>query len=169
MKTGDSGRLARDVLVYLAVIGAAWALTSYLIRGLAGIGQGIVLALREDLFGHLTSLSLRYFSEQRAGWIIARLTSDVDALSDVLSQGLSTLVANTLTLLAAVVGLFVLDWRLGFVALVILPPALVLTRWFQVRSHTAFLEVRNTISAMTAQIAESVAGVAVIQAFNRES
>jgi ATP-binding cassette subfamily B protein len=169
MKTGDSGRLARDVLVYLAVNGAAWALTSYLIRGLAGIGQGIVLALREDLFGHLTSLSLRYFSEQRAGWIIARLTSDVDALSDVLSQGLSTLVANTLTLLAAVVGLFVLDWRLGLVALVILPPALVLTRWFQVRSHTAFLEVRNTISAMTAQIAESVAGVAVIQAFNRES
>jgi ATP-binding cassette subfamily B protein len=168
MRAGDSGRLARDVVIYLAVNGVAWVLTSYLIRGLAGVGQGIVLALREDLFGHLTSLSLRYFSEQRAGWIIARLTSDVDALSDVLSQGLSTLVANTLTLVAAVIGLFILDWRLGLVALVILPPALVLTRWFQVRSHAAFLEVRNTISAMTAQIAESVAGMAVIQAFNRE-
>ena len=46
------------------------------------------------LFGHLTTLSLRYFSEQRAGWIIARLTSDVDALSDVLSEGLATLVAQ---------------------------------------------------------------------------
>jgi ABC-type multidrug transport system fused ATPase/permease subunit len=168
MRAGDDGRLARDVAIYLAVNGVSWALTSYLIRGLAGIGQGIVLALREDLFGHLTSLSLRYFSQQRAGWIIARLTSDVDALSDVLSQGLSTLVANTLTLLAAVVGLFILDWRLGLVALVVLPPALVLTRWFQVRSHAAFLDVRNTISGMTAQIAESVAGMAVIQAFNRE-
>ena len=56
------------------------------------------------------------------------------------------------------IGLFILDWRLGLVALVVLPPALVLTRWFQLRSHAAFLEVRNTISAMTAQIAESVVG-----------
>src|SRR5262249_33764210 len=82
--------------------------------------------------------------------------------------GLTTLVSNSLTLIAAVIGLFILDWRLGLVALVILPPTLILTRWFQVRSHAAFLEVRNTISAMTAQIAESVAGMAVIQAFNRE-
>jgi ABC-type multidrug transport system fused ATPase/permease subunit len=168
MKTGDTGRLTRDVLIYLGVNAAAWVLTSAMIRGLARVGQGVVLALREHLFEHLTSLSLRYFSEQRAGWIIARLTSDVDAVSDVLSQGLTTLVANSLTLVAAVIGLFILDWRLGLVALVILPPTLVLTRWFQVRSHAAFLEVRNTISAMTAQIAESVAGMAVIQAFNRE-
>jgi ABC-type multidrug transport system fused ATPase/permease subunit len=168
MKTGDVGRLTRDVVIYLSVNALAWVLTTVMIRGLARVGQGVVLALREHLFEHLTALSLRYFSEQRAGWIIARLTSDVDAVSDVLSQGLTTLVANTLTLVAAVIGLFILDWRLGLVALVILPPTLVLTRWFQVRSHAAFLEVRNTISGMTAQIAESVAGMAVIQAFNRE-
>ena len=168
MKPGDTGRLTRDVVIYLSVNAAAWVFTSTMIRGLARVGQGVVLALREHLFEHLTSLSLRYFSEQRAGWIIARLTSDVDAISDVLSQGLSTLVGNSLTLVAAVIGLFILDWRLGLVALVILPPTLVLTRWFQVRSHAAFLEVRNTISGMTAQIAESVAGMAVVQAFNRE-
>jgi ABC-type multidrug transport system fused ATPase/permease subunit len=168
MKKGDVSRLTRDVIIYLCVNAAAWVLTTAMIRGLARVGQGVVLALREHLFEHLTSLSLRYFSEQRAGWIIARLTSDVDAVSDVLSQGLTTLVANSLTLVAAVIGLFILDWRLGLVALVILPPTLVLTRWFQVRSHAAFLDVRNTISAMTAQIAESVSGMAVIQAFNRE-
>ena len=168
MKKGDTSRLTRDVIIYFAVNAAAWVLTSTMIRGLARVGQGIVLALREHLFEHLTSLSLRYFSEQRAGWIIARLTSDVDAVSDVLSQGLTTLVANSLTLVAAVIGLFILDWRLGLVALIILPPTLVLTRWFQVRSHAAFLDVRNTISGMTAQIAESVSGMAVIQAFNRE-
>jgi ABC-type multidrug transport system fused ATPase/permease subunit len=164
----NTHRLGVDVLIYLGVNGVAWVLQSYLIKGLAQLGQAIVLGLREHLFGHLTALSLRYFSEQRAGWIIARLTSDVDAISDVLSQGMSTLVSNTLTLVAAVIGLFVLDWRLGLVALIILPPTFVLTRWFQVRSHEAFLEVRNTISAMTAQIAESVAGMAVVQAFNRE-
>jgi ABC-type multidrug transport system fused ATPase/permease subunit len=169
MTAHDLGRLELDVVLYLTINALAWLLQTTLVRGLARVGQSVVLGLREGLFEHLTTLSLRYFSQQKAGWIIARLTSDVDALSDVLSQGLTTLIVNTLTLCAAVVGLFVLvDWRLGLVALVILPPTLVLTRWFQVKSHAAFLRVRETISAMTAQIAESVSGMAVIQAFNRE-
>ncbi len=164
----NEGYLAAVVGVYLGVAAAGWILSAILIRGLAGVGQRVVLGLRRDLFDHLTALSLRYFSEQRAGWIIARLTSDVDALSDVLSQGLPTLAANVALLPAAVTALFVVDWRLGLVTLAILPPTLVLTRWFQVRSHTAQLEVRNRIAAVTAQLAESVSGMAVIQAFNRE-
>ena len=164
----DKSRLGRDVVAYLVVMSLAYVLQTTLVRGLARVGQNIVLGLRQDLFDHLTTLSLRYFSQQKAGWIISRLTSDADALSDVLSQGLTTLVVNTLTILAAIVGLFVLDWRLGLVALVILPPTLVLGRWFQVKSHAAFLRVRETIAIMTAQIAESVSGMAIIQAFNRE-
>jgi ATP-binding cassette subfamily B protein len=165
---GDKTYLAAIVLVYAAVNAAGWALMGSLIRGLAQLGQEMVLGLRRDLFDHLTSLSLRYFSEQRAGWIIARLTSDVDALSDVLSQGLPTLVTNLVLLPAAVIALFVNDWRLALIALVILPPAIVVTRWFQLRSAAAQLEVRNRIAAVTAQLAESVAGVAIVQAFNRE-
>ena len=168
MQHHNRGRLGRDVVLYLIVNAIAWVLQTTLVRGLARVGQDVVLGLREDLFDHLTTLSLRYFSRQKAGWIIARLTSDVDALSDVLSQGLTTLVVNTLTLVAAICGLFILDWRLGLTALVILPPTFVLARWFQMRSHAAFLRVRETISSMTAQIAESVSGMAVIQAFNRE-
>jgi ABC-type multidrug transport system fused ATPase/permease subunit len=164
----DEGFLTHIVVVYALVNVGGWLLSGFLIRALAGVGQSIVLGLRRDLFDHLTSLSLRYFSEQRAGWIIARLTSDVDALSDVLSQGLPTLVTNMVLLPAALIALFVNDWRLALVALVILPPALVLTRWFQQRSHSAQVEVRNRIAAVTAQLAESVAGMAIIQAFNRE-
>ena len=168
MQNGDKSQLIRDVVIYLIVMALAWVLQTTLVRGLARVGQNIVLGLRQDLFDHLTTLSLRYFSEQKAGWIISRLTSDADALSDVLSQGLTTLVVNTLTIVAAVIGLFILDWRLGLVALVILPPTLVLGRWFQVKSHAAFLRVRETIAIMTAQVAESVAGMAVVQAYNRE-
>src|SRR5437763_1353249 len=164
----DQGFLTHIVVVYAFVNLGGWLLSGFLIRALAGVGQSIVLGLRRDLFDHLTSLSLRYFSEQRAGWIIARLTSDVDALSDVLSQGLPTLVTNMVLLPAAVIALFVNDWRLALIALVILPPAMVVTRWFQVRSAAAQLEVRNRISALTAQLAESVSGMAIVQAFNRE-
>jgi ABC-type multidrug transport system fused ATPase/permease subunit len=165
---GDERFLTKIVVVYLAVAFGGWFLQGILIRGLAGIGQGIVLGLRRDLFDHLTSLSLRYFSEQRAGWIIARLTSDVDALSDALSQSLPTLVSNLVLLPTAVIALFLVDWRLGLVAAIILPPALVLTRWFQRVSAVAQLDVRNRIAAVTAQIAESVAGMAIVQAFTRE-
>jgi ABC-type multidrug transport system fused ATPase/permease subunit len=165
---GDERALAVIVTAYIGVNAAAWLLGATTWQLLAGIGQRMVLELRRDLFDHLTSLSLRYFSEQKAGWIIARLTSDVDALSDVLTQGLTTLVVNTLTLIAAVIGLFLLDWRLGLVALLVLPPGIGVTRWFQRRSHTAFADVRTRIAAVTAQLAESVAGMAVVQAFGRE-
>jgi ABC-type multidrug transport system fused ATPase/permease subunit len=168
IRAGDEQRLALDVTAYVVIGVSAWILGTTTWLMLAGIGQRIVLELRRDLFEHLTSLSLRYFSQQKAGWIIARLTSDVDALSDVLNQGLTTLVVNTLTLVAAVGGLFLLDWRLGLVALLVLPPGIVVTRWFQHTSHVAFGEVRTRIAAVTAQLAESVSGMAVVQAFNRE-
>ena len=69
---------------------------------------------------------------------------------------------------AAVIALLIADWRLGLVVFITVPPALVLTRWFQRASHVALIETRNRIAAVTAQIAESVSGMAVVQAFNRE-
>jgi ABC-type multidrug transport system fused ATPase/permease subunit len=168
MRAGDEQRLWLDVGIYVAINAAAWALGSYTIRGLAAVGQGIVLELRRHLFSHLSTLSLRYFSQTKAGWIIARLTSDIDALSDVLSEGLKTLIANTLLFAVAIVALFAVDWRLALVTVVVWPPAAYFTRWFQVRSSAAFGEVRNRIAGVTAQMAESLSGMAVIQAFNRE-
>jgi ABC-type multidrug transport system fused ATPase/permease subunit len=165
---GNVHHLTIVVVIYLGVAVAGWLLQAKLIRGLATIGQAIVIGLRRDLFDHLTSLSLRYFSQQKAGWIIARLTSDVDAVSDVLSQGMPTLVSNAILLPAAVTALLIADWRLGLVSFAVLPPALILSRWFQRVSHAANVEQRNRIAAVTAQIAESVAGMAVVQAFNRE-
>jgi ATP-binding cassette subfamily B protein len=164
----DQHVLALATAAYVTVSVTGFALYGVVVRGMASFGQELVLGLRRELFDHLTSLSLRYFSEQRAGWIIARLTSDVDAISDVLSQGLPTLVTNAVLLPAAVTALFINDWRLGMIALVVLPPALVITRRFQRRSAAAQLEVRNRIAGVTAQIAESVAGMAVVQSFRRE-
>jgi ATP-binding cassette subfamily B protein len=171
----DNGIRARNehhltviVVIYLGVAAVGWILQGVLIRGLAGVGQRMVIGLRRALFDHLTSLSLRYFSQQKAGWIISRLTSDVDAVSDVLSQGMPTLIANLVLLPAAVIALLIADWRLGLVVFAIVPPALVLTRWFQRTSHVALVETRNRIAAVTAQIAESVSGMAIVQAFNRE-
>ena len=89
-------RLAIDVVIYLSVNAVAWVLHDG-DRSAASRGVGQERRARRCASissSHLTALSLRYFSEQRAGWIIARLTSDVDAVSDVLSQGLTTLVVE---------------------------------------------------------------------------
>src|ERR671924_904817 len=145
---GNEHHLTVIVLIYLGVAAAGWLLQAVLIRGLAGLGQRMVLGLRRDLFDHLTGLSLRYFSQQKAGWIIARLTSDVDAVSDVLSQGMPTLVSNVVLLPSAIAALLIADWRLGLVVFGILPPTLVLTRWFQRTSHVQLVEQRNRIAAV---------------------
>lgn len=153
---------------FVLVSAAGWALMTIVTRGMARLGQDLILGLRRDLFDHLTTLSLRYFSEQRAGWIIARLTSDIDAISEVLSQGLPTIVMSCALLPAAIVALLINDWRLGLAALVVLPPAMILTVWFQRTSTRAQLNVRTRIAMVTAHIAESVAGMTVIQTFRRE-
>ena len=87
MQAQDETRLTRDVVVYLIINALAWILQTTLVRGLARVGQDVVLGLREDLFDHLTTLSLKYFSQQKAGWIIARITSDVGAHTDVHKHG----------------------------------------------------------------------------------
>ena len=169
IKASNETRLSVDVVLYIAVGATAWILGTTTWLMLAGVGQQIVLDLRRDLFDHLTSLSLRYFSQQKAGWIIARLTSDVDAISDVLNQGLTTLVVNSLTLLAAIGGLFLLDWRLGVVALIVLPPGIVVTRWFQTASHTRVRRRADADRGRHRPAAPSRSpGMAVVQAFSRE-
>jgi len=164
----DKRTLDVTLAAFVLVSAVGWVLSAVVTRGMARVGQDLVLGLRRDLFDHLTTLSLRFFSEQRAGWIIARLTSDVDAVSDVLSQGLPTIVMSCALLPAAVVAMLVNDWRLGLAALLVLPPAVVLSRWFQRTSTRAQLEVRTRIAVVTAHVAESVAGMSVIQSFQRE-
>ena len=168
MRAHNDRRLVIDVAIYVVIAVFGWIFGAILIRGLATIGQLIVVRLRDHLFGHLTTLSLRYFGEQRTGWIISRMTNDIDALSDVLGEGLATVTFNVFTLFVSIVGLFLLDWRLALITLVVLPPTIAVSRWFQLRSGVAFADVRTRISALTAQVAESIAGMAVVQAYNRE-
>ena len=165
----DRTRLSVDVAAYLGLQLLHMLLQIALILLLARIGQAVLLELRQHLFEHFTRLSLRYFSEQRAGWVIARLTSDVDAVDEVLGEGLQIAIGSTITIAIALLGVFVLDWRLGLTALIVLPFAVLATRRFQSRAIVAFGEVRNRIAAVTAHIAESIAGMTMIQAYGTES
>ncbi|MGI8650131.1 MAG: ABC transporter ATP-binding protein [Rubrobacter sp.] len=172
----DSGLTAGNLnVVYLATglyVGVAvsvWILSYFETLGMGWVGQHMILDLRRFLFEHLQSLSLQYYSEQKAGWIISRLTNDIENFSNLLNDGVQNLVRNGLTLLGVVGVLFFLDWRLALATMAVLPVMIIATVIYRHESMKAFRRAREAISEVAAYLQEHVSGMRVVQAFTRES
>src|SRR3989440_7057065 len=131
-------------------------------------GERILADLRNQLFRHLQRLSLGFYERNRAGVIISRLTNDVEALDQLVTDGVTSLVQNTLTLVGTAIILFFLDWRLALATLSVLPAMTVATAIFRSRSSRAYRAVRETLALVTATPAEDIAGMRVVQSFTRE-
>jgi ATP-binding cassette subfamily B protein len=171
----DRGILARDtaalwwivglfVLAGLGVIATSAAQTYFT----GWTGERILADLRSKLFRHLQRLSLGYFERNRAGVIISRLTNDVEALDQLVTDGVTSLVQNSLTLVGTAIILFFLDWRLALATMTILPLVVVATALFRKHSSLAYRQVRERLGLVTAALAEDIAGMRVVQAFTRE-
>jgi ATP-binding cassette subfamily B protein len=142
---------------------------SYVQTYLTGwVGERILADLRNKLFGHLQRLSLGFYERNRAGVIISRLTNDVEALDQLVTDGVTSLVQNTLTLVGTAILLFVLDWRLALATLAVIPLMSIATVIFRVRSSRAYRAVRERLGLVTATLAEDIAGMRMVQAFTRE-
>jgi ABC-type multidrug transport system fused ATPase/permease subunit len=131
-------------------------------------GERILADLRNKLFDHLQRLSLGFYERNRAGVIISRLTNDVEALDQLVTDGVTSLFQNTLLLGGTAIILFVLDWRLALATLSVLPLMALATAWFRSRSARAYRAVRERLGLVTATLAEDIAGMRVVQAFTRE-
>jgi ATP-binding cassette, subfamily B, bacterial len=164
----DLHALTWYVLAFLAAGLATWVTSSAQTYFTGWTGERILADLRNRLFRHLQRLSLGYFERNRAGVIISRLTNDVEALDQLVTDGVTTLVQSTLTLVGTAVVLFFLDWRLALATLTILPPLMAATVWFRTRSQRAYRAVRERLGLVTATLAEDIAGIRVVQAFTRE-
>ena len=159
-----------------------WIVVAFLLAGLANwgmsyvqtyltgwVGERILADLRIKLFGHLQRLSLGFFERNRAGVIISRLTNDVEALDQLVTDGVTTLVQSTLTLIGTAILLFVLDWRLALATLAVIPIMSVGTILFRIHSSRAYAAVRERLGLVTATLAEDIAGMRIVQAFTREN
>ena len=163
--TGDLGGLvALFVLAGALAIGFTYGQTYFT----GWTGERMLADLRNHLFRHLQRLSLGFYERNRAGVIISRLTNDVEALDQLVTDGVTSLVQNTLTLALSAVVLFFLDWRLALATLTVVPPMALATAWFRKRSGRAYRAVRETLRAVTATLAEDIAGMRVLQSFTRE-
>ena len=164
----DLGALWVIVIAFLLAGLANWGM-SYVQTYLTGwVGERILADLRIKLFGHLQRLSLGFFERNRAGVIISRLTNDVEALDQLVTDGVTTLVQSSLTLLGTAILLFVLDWRLALATLAVVPVMSVGTVLFRIHSARAYAAVRERLGLVTATLAEDIAGMRIVQAFTRE-
>jgi ATP-binding cassette subfamily B protein len=171
----DDGIRRHDLTALWWIVGlfllaglANWGM-SYLQTYLTGwVGERILADLRNKLFGHLQRLSLGFYERTRAGVIISRLTNDVEALDQLVTDGVATLVQSTLTLGGTAILLFILDWRLALATLAVIPFMSIATIIFRVRSTRAYRAVRERLGLVTATLAEDIAGMRMVQAFTRE-
>jgi ABC-type multidrug transport system fused ATPase/permease subunit len=163
--TSDLGWL---VALFVVAGGLAIAFTYGQTYFTGWTGERMLADLRNQLFRHLQRLSLGFYERNRAGVIISRLTNDVEALDQLVTDGVTSLVQNTLTLALSAIILFFLDWRLALATLSVVPLVALATAWFRKRSGRAYRVVRETLGAVTATLAEDIAGMRVLQSFTRE-
>jgi ABC-type multidrug transport system fused ATPase/permease subunit len=166
---GDRHALVLWTLAFVAAALAGWGASVAQTYLSAWVGQRVLADLRRDLFAHIQSLELGYFERNRAGWLISRLTNDVDALEDLVTDGLASSIQNTLLLFGTAGMLLYLDWRLALATLTLFPLMALATTLFRVYSARAYRRMRERLGDVTATLAEDLAGARVVQAFRRES
>ena len=164
----DVGALNLIVLAFLASAAVYWIAT-YLETYLVGwVGQRALQDLRIQLFKHLQSLSIGFYSRNRAGVIISRMTNDVEALDQLISDGLATLFQSTLMLVGVIAILLVLDAHLALITFAVLPVLAIGAFAFRIASADAYRLTREKIAAITGYLQESLSGIRVVRAFGQE-
>ena len=168
---GRNGNLETLVLIVGALLFALMlnAVANYLFLQLSGrVGADILFDLRKMLFGHVQELSLSFFERYTSGRIISRLTSDIDALNELLATGLTSVLTSVISVVGITVILLHLDTRLGIVTLVVMPLVLGLTAWFRHNSARSYRAVRRAIVLVIVHYVESLGGIRAVHAFRRE-
>jgi ABC-type multidrug transport system fused ATPase/permease subunit len=138
------------------------------VAGSGRIGQEILLELRERVFAHFQRLSLAFHERYTTGRMISRLTSDLEAINDMFTLGLDTLINAVLSVVSVGVILLVLDLPLGLVCLSGFIPLWFLTRWYQRESTAAYRNTRNAIALVIVHFTESLRGIRAVHAFRRQ-
>jgi ATP-binding cassette subfamily B protein len=171
----DQGVVPRDLevinkvaLAYLVLAGVQFVASRSEIRAVARAGQRVLFTVRTRLFRHLQTLSLDFYERERTGRLVARMTADIDAMSDLVTDGLVTLITGLITMVGVAVILFVMDWQLALATLVVAPLIGLAARVWRRWSADAYREVRETHSVVNVQLQEALSGVRAIQAFRRE-
>ncbi|NCG40737.1 MAG: ABC transporter ATP-binding protein, partial [Actinobacteria bacterium] len=170
----DNGVIARDkdflntvVYLFLAVIGLNILLSFLRQRWNGRLGEDLLHDLRIKLFSHFQRLGIDWYTSEKSGVLLSRMTSDVEALTLLINEGFVNLVIQGVTVGVVTVILFVYDPTLALLLLgLALPPLITLTIWFRSVSQRGYAAVRDRIAELLADLSENLSGIRVISALN---
>jgi ATP-binding cassette, subfamily B, bacterial len=155
-------------LAFLLIILFDWWVMWANARVMGRTSERLLHALRIKVFAQLQRLGVDYYEHEMAGRIMTRMTTDIDALSQLLQNGLVNALVNIVTFLGVGIALTFMDAQLALVTALILPPLIIATIWFRSASSKAYEAAREHIAAVNANLQEGLSGVRVSQAFVRE-
>lgn len=166
---GDKGVLVTVSAIYLLSIvvniGAGRARVAWSGR----VGERLMYALRVRVFSHLQRLDVGFFTEEKAGRLMSRMTSDIESLTQLFHEGLIQMVVQGLTLVVVVGALFTYNVQLALITLLVIVPFMVgMTIWFRDASDRGYAAVRDRIADVLAHLQESLSGVRIVTAHNRQ-
>jgi ABC-type multidrug transport system fused ATPase/permease subunit len=165
---GDSGALVLIVAGFLVAALIGWG-TSYLQTYLVGwVGERALQDLRIRIFTHLQAMSIGFFTRNRPGVLISRITNDVDALDQLISTGVVTLFSSTLTLVGVVAIMLIADAQLALVVFLTLPLLAIASLVFRIVAASAYRITRERIAEVTAYLQETLSGVRAVRSFAQE-
>jgi len=157
--------------IFLALLGIALAkgVLAYFQRTVSEtIGQRVVYELRLDLYRHLQSLSMRWFREARTGRLMLRLMGDINAVLDMITDGFLRAFMDVVTILAVVVSIFLVNWKLSFIVLAAMPVYAIAFLKLNPRLRESGRLARRERSALSGHLQEKIAGAAIVKAFVQE-
>jgi ATP-binding cassette subfamily B protein len=158
------------------VVIAAWMLVIFLLGNLAdaisgwmmaGISQKALKSVRRDLFGHLQTLTLRFFDNHTAGELMSRLTNDIDAINQAVSQNVVALLASVLSLVGILIAMFVLNFWLALAAVVVVPIMFWFTDLVARSTRKGFRDLQKSLGNLNGVMEEAISGQRVVKAFRR--
>jgi ATP-binding cassette, subfamily B, multidrug efflux pump len=155
---------------------ALWMLAVYLLNNLfqaianwvmSDISQRALKQMRKDLFTHLQTLPIAFFDRNPAGELMSRLTNDIDAINQAVSQNVTSLIASVLSMFGILVAMFILDRWLALATLLVVPIMFWFTQFVARYTRKGFRELQKHLGEMNAVMEESISGEKVIKAFRR--
>ena len=165
---GDATALTWIVVAFLASAVLYWGAT-YVQTYLVGwVGQRALQDLRIQLFAHLQTMSVGFYSRRRAGVLISRMSNDVEALDTLVSDGIVTLFGSSLTLIGTAAILFALDTELALLTYIVFPVLGIASLVFRIVSADAYRATREKVASITAYLQETLSGIRVVRSFAQE-
>lgn len=164
----DIGGLLRLSVAALILFSVYWAGSRKSMMIMADLTNRVLLTVREELYTHVQSLSFQFFDTRPTGKILARIIGDVNSLKDVLSDSVTKLIPDLLTVVGVAAIMLIKNWKLSMAALLMLPVLVLCMFLLQFKSHRLWQIRRKKSSNLNAFIHESISGIRIIQSFAAE-